>query len=80
MKSPARLPNIRYRKPHGARHTSVSWDLMIGRNPLWVARQHGHSIREKELVRRVRPNEESRFEIESTSIVNVPVPTPHLPN
>jgi integrase len=40
----ARLRNVRYRKPYCARHTSVSWDLMIGRNALWVARQHGHSI------------------------------------
>jgi integrase len=38
-----RLP-IRYRKPYVARHSSVSWDLMIGRNPLWVAQQHGHSL------------------------------------
>ena len=38
-----RLP-IRYRKPYAARHSSVSWDLMIGRNPLYVAKQHGHSI------------------------------------
>ncbi|MGA9367561.1 MAG: hypothetical protein WBV35_08890, partial [Steroidobacteraceae bacterium] len=38
-----RLP-IRYRKPYTARHSSVSWDLMIGRNPLWVAKQHGHSL------------------------------------
>ena len=35
---------IRYRKPYSARHTSVSWNLMLGRNPLWVAQQHGHSI------------------------------------
>jgi integrase len=27
---------IRYRKPYMARHTSVSWNLMIGRNPLLV--------------------------------------------
>jgi hypothetical protein len=40
----ARLRTIRYRKPYCARHSSVSWDLMIGRNPLWVAKQHGHSI------------------------------------
>lgn len=39
-----RLKNIRYRRPYTARHTSVSWDLMIGRSALWVARQHGHSI------------------------------------
>jgi hypothetical protein len=38
-----RLP-IRYRKPYSARHSSVSWSLMMGRNPLWVAKQHGHSI------------------------------------
>ena len=25
-----------------ARHTSVSWNLMIGRNPLLVAKEHGH--------------------------------------
>jgi integrase len=35
---------IRYRKPYAARHTSVSWNLMVGHNPLWVARQHGHRI------------------------------------
>jgi integrase len=40
----ARNPAIRYRKPYCARHSSVSWDLMVGRNPLWVAKQHGHSI------------------------------------
>lgn len=38
-----RLP-IRYRKPYAAQHSSVSWDLMIDRNPLWVAQQHGHSL------------------------------------
>ncbi len=35
---------IRYRKPYAARHSSVSWALMRGSNPLWVAKQHGHSI------------------------------------
>jgi integrase len=39
-----RLPRIRYRKPYCARHSSVSWSLMIGRSALWVAKQHGHSI------------------------------------
>jgi integrase len=39
-----RNSGIRYRRPYCARHTSVSWDLMVGRNPLWVAKQHGHSI------------------------------------
>ena len=33
---------IRYRKPYMARHTSVSWNLMVGRNPLLVAKEHGH--------------------------------------
>ena len=35
---------IRYRKPYMARHTSVSWNLMIGRNPLLVAKDHGHRL------------------------------------
>ena len=39
-----RLGTIRYRKPYCARHSSVSWDLMVGHKPLWVAKQHGHSI------------------------------------
>jgi hypothetical protein len=33
-----------YRKPYCARHSSVSWDFMVGRNPQWVAAQRGHSI------------------------------------
>jgi integrase len=32
-----------YRRPNVARHSSVSWNLMIGRTPLRVAQQHGHS-------------------------------------
>ena len=44
---------IRYRKPYAARHSSVSWDLMLGRNPLWVAKQHGHSIATMLWVRRL---------------------------
>ena len=35
---------LRYRRPYVARHSSVSWNLMTGKNPLWVAKQHGHSI------------------------------------
>jgi integrase len=35
---------LRYRRPYTARHSSVSWNLMVGKNPLWVAKQHGHSI------------------------------------
>ena len=38
------LKDIRYHRPYTTRHTSVSWDLMIGRSALWVARQHGYSI------------------------------------
>jgi hypothetical protein len=35
---------LRYRRPHCALHTSVSWNLMIGTTPLFVSRQHGHSV------------------------------------
>jgi len=34
---------MRYREPYQMRHTSVTWNLMIGKNLLWVAEQHGHS-------------------------------------
>jgi integrase len=34
----------RYREPYNARHSCVTWNLMIGKNPLWVAKQHGHSV------------------------------------
>jgi hypothetical protein len=33
---------MRYRRPYAARHTSVSWNLMIGRNALLVAKEHEH--------------------------------------
>ena len=33
---------MRHRRPYAARHTSVSWNLMIGRNALLVAKEHGH--------------------------------------
>jgi integrase len=35
---------LRCRRPYVARHSSVSWNLMIGKNPLWIAKQHGHSL------------------------------------
>jgi hypothetical protein len=35
---------LRYRRPYTARHSSVSWSLMGGKNPLWVAKRHGHRI------------------------------------
>jgi len=34
----------RYREPYNARHSSLSWNLMVGKNPLSVAKQHGHSV------------------------------------
>ena len=36
--------NIRRRGPYHARHSSVIWQLMLGKNLLWVAKQHGHSV------------------------------------
>jgi integrase len=35
---------VRYREPYNARHSFVSWNLMIGKNLLWVSKQHGHSV------------------------------------
>ena len=35
---------IRQRGPYHARHSSVTWALMFGKNLLWVAKQHGHSV------------------------------------
>ena len=35
---------IRRRGPYHARHSSVTWQLMLGKNLLWVAKQHGHSV------------------------------------
>jgi hypothetical protein len=42
-KSSERL-GLRFRHPYCARHTSVSWNLVIGKSPLFVSRQHGHSV------------------------------------
>jgi hypothetical protein len=36
--------HIRRRGPYHARHSSVTWQLMLGKNLLWVAKQHGHSV------------------------------------
>jgi flavorubredoxin len=36
--------NIRARGPYHARHSSVTWLLMLGKNLLWVAKQHRHSV------------------------------------
>jgi integrase len=40
------LPKMkaRYCDAYNARHSSESWNLMVGKNPLWVAKQHGHSV------------------------------------
>jgi hypothetical protein len=35
---------VRYREPYNARHSSVSWNLMLGKNLVRVAKQHGHSV------------------------------------
>jgi integrase len=35
--------NLRPRAPYKARHSFITWSLMVGKNPLWVAKQHGHS-------------------------------------
>ena len=39
-----RRMKTRYRDAYNARHSSVSWNLMVGKNPLWVAKMHGHSV------------------------------------
>ena len=36
--------NIRRGGPYHARHSSVSWQLMLGKNLPWVAKQHGHNV------------------------------------
>jgi integrase len=35
---------VRHRDAYSARHSSVSWKLMVGKNPLWLAKQHGHNV------------------------------------
>jgi flavorubredoxin len=36
---------MRLRDPYNARHSSVSWNLMVDPNKLlWIAEQHGHSV------------------------------------
>lgn len=39
-----RAAKIRYRPPKECRDTSVTIALMAGADPLWVAKQHGHSV------------------------------------
>jgi integrase len=39
-----RAAKVRYRPPKECRDTSVTLSLMAGAEPLWVAKQHGHSV------------------------------------
>src|SRR5690606_16237368 len=39
-----RAAKVRYRPPKECRDTSVTLALMAGADPLWVAKQHGHSV------------------------------------
>lgn len=39
-----RTAKIRYRPPKECRDTSVTLSLMAGADPMWVAKQHGHSV------------------------------------
>lgn len=39
-----KVADVRYREPYQCRHSSVSWKLMAGENPLKVAKNHGHSM------------------------------------
>jgi integrase len=34
----------RYREPYNARHSFVSWNLMLGKSLLQVSKQNGHSV------------------------------------
>ena len=37
-------PKFHFRPPYAARHSSVTWHLMIGRSDRWTALNHGHSV------------------------------------
>jgi integrase len=47
--------SLRPRAPDRARRSVMTWNLMIGKNPLWVAKQHGHRTRAAGLTRDVAP-------------------------
>jgi len=88
-----RLP-LRYRKPYTARHTSVSWNLMLGKIPLWVAKQHGHRVatmhsvyaawvegaRECDIaaIRRAMGHEQEMASRNPTVLAPVPAPTTRI--
>lgn len=42
--SALRTAKVRYRPPKECRDTSVTLALMAGADPIWVAKQHGHSL------------------------------------
>lgn len=39
-----KLAGVNQRCPYQCRHSSVSWKLMVGENPMKVAKNHGHSL------------------------------------
>jgi hypothetical protein len=41
---PLREEYVAAGKIHHARHSSVTWQLMLGKNLLWAAKQHGYSL------------------------------------
>ena len=38
------VTGVRYREPYNARHSFISWSLMIGKNLLKLAQEDGHSV------------------------------------
>ncbi len=38
------LAGVRYRAPNNARHSFISWSLMVGKNLLKLAQEDGHSV------------------------------------
>jgi hypothetical protein len=43
-KYPLKQAKVRYRPPKECRDTSVTLALQAGADPVWVAKQHGHSL------------------------------------
>jgi len=87
--------NVRYREPYNARHSCVSWHLMIGKNLVWCARQHGHSVQvmlsnygtwienateaDVEAIRRSLAAEATGTRVAAMAITQVPSATPAPP-
>jgi integrase len=36
--------SIRYRKPYAARHSCMTWHLLIGKDKLWCSKTFGHGV------------------------------------